>query len=439
VIDPHAVVNEAVRQAPRRYRMPPLPADAPSSHDADTALAFAIEAARGAAEKGDPPPAEAFGVFARSLGTLIRIALDEQAGDPAFRALVLHAHDAEVQEHVRLASTAHADRRQVRAAVDAIAHPGKLAALPPGAGRDALSHLHALAREGSWSALAEHAARAGIDSVAASDALARLARGEALGKRPAVMRFLALRSGAGPLAGTDSAAAQGRASARTGDRAEEQALAAFAGMAALLDSRTAPGAFLACRGLRVPPAFPGDPRKAKDEWDAALLRVDGRAADILLLAEVKASPAAATPDFTRLHRGLLRLAEADPARVYAFASASGSIALEGASLRALAPLGRQLPPHVVYCCTAAAEASPPPLAAAAKAVLLAEPASLAYAQRVAGGDSPPDSALHDVWLALASEPRLRAALYQFDTACAVRERMLHPDDLLAAFRQAVTG
>jgi hypothetical protein len=37
-----------------------------------------------------------------------------------------------------------------------------------------------------------------------------------------------------------------------------------------------------------------------------------------------------------------------------------------------------------------------------------------------------------VWEDLATAPRLRSALHQYDTARAVREAMVHPRDLLAA-------
>jgi hypothetical protein len=65
-------------------------------------------------------------------------------------------------------------------------------------------------------------------------------------------------------------------------------------------------------------------------------------------------------------------------------------------------------------------------------VLASEPASLAYARALASGEAPSRDALLPVWQALTAAPRLRAALYQYETARAVREAMLHPDDLLAA-------
>jgi hypothetical protein len=187
------------------------------------------------------------------------------------------------------------------------------------------------------------------------------------------------------------------------------------------------------RSLRPPRGFPGETNKAKDEWDAAIVRpgLDG-ADEIVLLAEIKASPAAATSDLSRLLRGLRRLAQADPDRTYAFASADGETTIAGTSLCRLRPHGHSLPPHVIYCCSAPAEAHPPFLSAATKAVLLGEPASLAFACRLDRGEAPPDSDLLAVWDALAQEPRLRSALYQYETAKQVRDAMVHPLDLLSA-------
>lgn len=106
--------------------------------------------------------------------------------------------------------------------------------------------------------------------------------------------------------------------------------------------------------------------------------------------------------------------------------------VSGESLRRLQPAGRALPAHVIYCCPSPAEVQPQLLSAASKAVLLAEPASLAFAGQVASGESPPHAMLAPVWEALTASPGLRSALHQDETSRAVREAMLHPDDLLAA-------
>jgi hypothetical protein len=132
---------------------------------------------------------------------------------------------------------------------------------------------------------------------------------------------------------------------------------------------------------------------------------------------------------------LQRLAHASRGEAYAFASADGDLRVTGESLHRLGPHGRALPLHVIYCCTAPPEPRPPVLGAASKAVLLAEPASLAFAQQLASGGSPAHAGLAPVWEALTTAPRLRAALHQYDTAQAVREAMLHPGDLVAALAQ----
>jgi hypothetical protein len=440
----------ALAAAARRYRMPPLPADAAAAaaRGVDCALAFAIEAARTGSLRGAPPPAAARTLFAHSLAQLIRTALATKGGDPSFQALVLQSQEPLVAEFVRLAAQRAADERAMRAATDAIAHPGKLRAGNAGPLRDALSQLHGLAATQAWAAL-EHAARQLLHHDTAQDArardalraivhhpaLERLRRMEILQAHPAVQRYRSLGEQRGPVAGSAAAAAQGRAAARMGDDAERATVQALQAVAHWLSGDTAGrGVYRVVRSLRPPAGFPGEAGKAKDEWDAAIVATSSgkSAANIVLLAEVKASPAAATSDLSRLHRGLVRLAHASPDASYPFASADGAVLLAGASLRQLRPHGRTLPPHVIYCCTAPPEAQPQVLSAAAKAVLLAEPASLAFADQLTRGASPDADALAPVWDALTMAPRLRSALHQYDTARAVREAMLHPEDLAAA-------
>lgn len=446
-----ALLLAALQAAPRRYRMPTLPADADAAaaRGTETALAFAIEAARVGKQRHQPAAAGLQDLFTQSLARLIREAMAPAAGDAAFQALVLRTHDAEVGEYVRLSEQWAADRRAVRSAVDAIAHPGKLRATPAGSARDALGGLHGLAAAGSWTALSEavedlligqefagHAAwRASLEALLASAALQRLARGSALLRREAVRHYRALCEQHGPQAGSDSAAAQGRASARTGEAAEQAAANALGEVARLLNRRPgSTGPYQLVRGLRTPRGYPGEAGKAKEEWDAAILRRADAAgpADIVLLAEVKASAAATTSDFSRLYRGLHRLAHASAHENYAFACAHGEVLVAGESLRRLQPHGHVLPQQVIYCCSAPAETTPRPLSAASKAVLLAEPPSIGFAHQLALGAAPPASQLVPVWDALTAAPRLRSVLHQYDTACAAREAMLHPDDLLQA-------
>jgi hypothetical protein len=441
----------ALSAAPRRYRMPPLPADAAAaaSHGVDTALAFAIEAARTGQLHGLPVPGEVRELFIHGLAQLIRAALAPQAGDPAFRALVLQAQDDQVAEYVRLGSRRAADERAVRAAVDAIAHPGKLRAAPAGPLRDALERLHHLTAAQAWLELGlavrqtldlpdagEASVREALRALQAHPSLESLRRMEALHDHAAVQRYRALGAQQGPAAGSAAAAAQGRWATRAGENAERATAQALRAIARWLNSGAADVAagYRILRSLRTPPGFPGDAGKAKDEWDAAIVHAPG-AQDpvaIVLLAEVKASAAAATSDASRLYRGLLRLAHARQEASYRFPTADGPVHIGGASLRALRPHGRALPPQVIYCCTGPADAQPQVLSAASKATLLAEPASLAFAHQLTRGASPSDDALAPVWDALTTAPRLRSALHQWDTARAMREAMLHPEDLLLA-------
>lgn len=451
----------AVRAVPRRHRLPPLPADAAAAQAAgcETALAWAIEQARLAKEQQATAPheamparaAEARGVFLAALAQFIGQALAAQGGDPAFQALVLRAREPTVQEYLRLAEPANADRRAVRAAVDAMAHPGKLRSLPATRWTGQLARLHALASAGAWRELRNAAGellahagpelepvRATLETLCRSEPLQRLERAGALQHEAAVRAYRALGARQGPLAGSSAASAHGRAAARAGEAAEARTVAAFERMAQLLARRAPEAGYRAVRSLRTPPGFPGDRHKAKDEWDAAIVRddaIDGRVR-IVLLAEVKVSPAAALPDLARLLRGLRRLAGADDGAVYAFASADGPVHIAGASLRSLHPAGHAPPPCVIYCCPSPPEPRPQFLAASSKAVLAAEPASIAYALRLTGGERPDDEALAPVWDALLAAPRLRATLHQDASARTVRNAMVDPDELLQELLRA---
>jgi hypothetical protein len=452
----HALLLAALRAAPRRFRLPPLPASAAQAQaeGVDVALAFAIEQLRLAQDSGHAVHESLRQLFMGQLAALIRQALDPASGDAAFRALVLHTHDAQVREHVRLAAQLVSDRRYLRSAVNAVAHPAKLRELPPTPLREALAPLHALLMADAWAALREqlqalraHPAAAGDAAIAdwlhallAHPALQRLEQGNALAQAEAVRHYLALCELRGPSAGSPEAASQGRAAARTGNAAEQATVQAFAQIARLLDGG-GPAQHGVARGLRTPRGFPGEQDNGKDEWDAALMHhADADApADILLLAEVKASPAAAAPDLPRLRRGLLRLAQADAAAHYVFATADAPVPLSGRALAALAPPGHGLPAHVIYCSAADPEARPAMLGSPSRALLLAEPASLAFAHALTQGQPVQAAALAPVWEALPSAPQLRPVLHQHETAQAAREAMLHPQDLLDAVRAQLAG
>jgi hypothetical protein len=307
-----------------------------------------------------------------------------------------------VDDYARLAQHATEDRRAVRTAVDALAHPGKLRKMPASAHRAALERLHAAAQAQDWTAVAA--------ALPGTAALRRLQRLQQLQATAPVQRWLALCAQGGPQAGSDAAAAQGRVAARAGEAAEQAVLDAFRRLAA-------PGEVVV-RGLRTPRGFPAAREGAKDEFDVAVVRGDA----LVLLAEVKASPAAATGDLPRLLRGLERLAQADADVAYTFACEGGAVTLAGASLRRLQPAGEALPSQVFYACTAPAERQPALLGAAAKAMLLQAPASLAFALQPSASHGP----LRAVWDAL---PRMPGVLQQYEMARAAREAMVHPDDL----------
>ncbi|MBC5783836.1 hypothetical protein H8N03_12845 [Ramlibacter sp. USB13] len=439
-MSPEEVLARALERAARRYRMPPLPADADAAAAAgtDAALAFAIEAVR----MGNAATQERE-LFTRSLARLVTQAL---AGDAAFQALVLREQDAQVATFVELAAGEAADRRRVASLVDAFAHPGKLRGRAPDAPGEGLAALHALARAGEWQALrtqarslaggdADDALRAQLATVLADPALARLLRAAGLRQAPAVQRYLALLAAQGPLAGTEAAAQRGREAARAGDAVEAQVLQAFATIAGWMDAPHA-RRHRAAQGLRPAGGFPPAPHGAKDEWDVALLRDDAAGAcELLLLAECKAAPAAAASDWPRLLGGLAHLAQAAPDEDVLFAAGTERLRVHGASLRALAPRDGAIPPQVFYACCVE-EQRVPLLSAAARALLLQERACIAFARELAQGTQPAPEQLQPVFEALARERRLRPVLLQDDTARRAREAMLHPADLLAAAAEA---
>ncbi|MEJ8814606.1 hypothetical protein WKW77_26255 [Variovorax ureilyticus] len=451
---PQAALHDLLRTVPRRYRSPLLPPDLDAAVAAGTeaTLAFAIESARAAGERAAPMPAALGDAFTAALAALIRRAMAPDGGDPVFQAQVLYSRDAQVRDWVQVESTAPVDARAVRAAVDAFAHPGKLRDMPEGARRDALSHLHALASAGEWRALALEAESLGALSIGNDAALHTLVRdlakhpalqrritAEAMTALEAVRHYRALRARRVPAAGSDVALDQGRAAAREGAQAEQAAAEALGQVATFLNGLEGGerSTYRVLRSLLTPRVLSGGGDRSKEEWDAALVRsIGGGLCDVVLLAEVKAAPAAVTSDMPRLLRGLARLAQADADASFAFASVDGPVRLRGRSLRALAPLGPSLPAPVIYLCPAPAESRPTLLGAAAKAVLLSEPASLGFACALANGAAPPHASLAPVWEALPHEPRLRATLNQYDTARRAREAMLYTGDLLAAVSQA---
>lgn len=163
---PDEPLRAILQSAIRRFRMPALPATLAAAQAAGpaTAIAFALEALRSAKAGGAAGVDELRAPFARSLARLISEAMQPHGGDSADRALVLRARDGQVQEYVALVAQVLVDRRNVRAVVDAVAHPAKMARMPADASRRALiDHLAELRRfclEEDWTALRAAAGRA---------------------------------------------------------------------------------------------------------------------------------------------------------------------------------------------------------------------------------------------------------------------------------------
>src|SRR5206468_4719308 len=140
----------------------------------------------------------------------------------------------------------------------------------------------------------------------------------------------------GPAAGSEAATRRGHHAARAGEAAEAQAVEALRALARRLDAfAPAHRVFAGLRPLRG--VLGAAPRGAKDEWDAALVRMHGDAADLLLLVESKSSPVAASADWPRLLHGLRRLASVGEDSDPLFSTSEGDVRLRGASLGALAP------------------------------------------------------------------------------------------------------
>ena len=172
-----AELHRVLRTAKRRFLLPPLPSDLQAAAEAgeDVLLAFCIESARLALAPDGVPPAPVGQAFGDALAQLIRRTADAEHGDPTFQAQVLHWRDASVREWAALSATAASDARQLRTAVDAFAHPGKLRGLPEHALRAALLRLHGLAHAADWAALRGAAETAAAAAEGPDPALGALA------------------------------------------------------------------------------------------------------------------------------------------------------------------------------------------------------------------------------------------------------------------------
>ena len=425
------LLDETLRSVARRYRLPPLtaPSGAGLRGDPASALALAIEQAREALASGSVPDPQVKRHFIEALARMIRDAMrDGEAGDPVFQAMELRHRVAHVREYASLAAHADQDRRQVRMAVNRVAHPARQQRVPAGPQRAALAQLHASAASASWQdvraaalcllamPLVDGDAPAGSHRLAQlrdDPALARLERLDALAEDALVRRYQCLWDRNGPRSGSPRAVAQGVAAQRRGAAVEALAAQALQALAQRLNQTEAPRAsYRVVTSMRVPASIPGSPDRAKTEWDAVLL---GRAAaaepagawDVCLLVEAKASVEAATTDLPRLLRGLHLLAQADVGEVYAFATRQGTVHLRGASLGALPTGPAGLEHAVLYCCDAPCEAPARLLGAASRMQLLSDPASLAYAGALAAGQQADPQGLVAVWDHLLDSPRWR--------------------------------
>ncbi|MBB1593356.1 3-deoxy-D-arabino-heptulosonate 7-phosphate synthase [Achromobacter sp. UMC46] len=447
------LLDKILRAVPRRYRVPPAPNAATQAPNggAATMLAMTVEHARQALAGGVAPDSATRHDFLHALSRLIREAMRANEGDPAFQAIVLRHRAPQVREFASLSAAADQDRRQIHAAVNAIAHPAKLQRMAPGPDRDALAPLQAAVSTASWTALLDAARQLRAMPEKAVDpsveralarllddpALARLRRLDALAPDAQVRRYQSLWDRHGPRSGSPTAAAQGSAAQRRGAAVEALATQALDALAQRLnDAEGAHAPYRVVTSMRVPSSIPASSDRAKSEWDAVLLRQTGAAAtpvwDVCLLIEAKASVDAATADLPRLQRGLRLLAHAEDHAVYPFQTRQGVVNLRGASLRALPADSSALAHTVLYCCDAPADAAPRLLSAASRMQLLSAPASVEYARGVENGQTPDVSALEPVWRQLLESPQWEPVLHQYPMLRQVRELMVHVDDLLAS-------
>ncbi|WP_321963300.1 3-deoxy-D-arabino-heptulosonate 7-phosphate synthase [Paraburkholderia sp. J7] len=458
------LLENILRDVPRRYRLPQETAASEQqsgSANPATAVALVIEKAREALVHGSAPGATLQQRFIDALAAMITEAMHADSGDRAFQALVLRHRAPQVREFASLSAQADQDRRQIHAAVNAIAHPAKQQRAPQPWQREALAQLHASAssahHEANYAGLHdtvrallavpeleakdadfEHALADLLDSAA----LARLCRLEALAPDPLVQQYVSLLDAYGPRPGTPAAVAQGRASQQRGAAVEALAVQALEALAQWLNAaQEDPQAYRVVSSMRVPSSIPGKHERAKTEWDVVLLeRPHAQALDaepvwhVRLLVEAKASVESATTDLPRLMRGLRLLAHAEENVVYTFETQQGPVQLDGVSLRALGTEESGLMKAILYCCDAPAENAPRMLNAASRMQLLSTQASVEFASALWDGRDADPQILDAVWHELTQSPRWHAVLHQYATLRLVRELMVHPEDMMATIR-----
>lgn len=443
-----------LREIPRRYRLPALPA-LPGSPS--TSLAVIIETARRALEAGKPPDPALEPRFIEAMVALIHEAMQPNAGDPAFQAMVLRHHSAPVREYLELSAQQHRDRRRIHNLVNAVAHPGKLRRVAAGAMRDTLERLQQAATHSHWAAMLaaaelletmpdiqSHPGPADmLTQLREEPALQRLRRLEGLLEHPEIQQYQHLLKLQGPAANSHAAATEGAAARQRGMDVEtlaKQALQALADRLNRSDSLAGALPYRVVTAMYVPAAFPNRQEGAKTEWDAVLLRkapepAGGSAApswDVCLLVEAKASADAAGTDFMRLLRGLRLLAQAQADQVYLFKTREGVMPLRGASLQALPTEADPLHDWVLYCSTDSPDKEPRLLNAAARMQLLSAPQCLEFAGALAASGHADTRILTPLWAELLSAPAWQAVLHQYPAQRLARELMVHVDDLRQA-------
>lgn len=444
-------IQAVLARVPRRYRIPADPARLTAVRDTppSMALALSIDGVRAALERGEVPGESLKRTFLHALGSIIRDAMHPEYGDAAFQAMVLRHQFPVVDEYVARAALADQDRRAVQSAVNAVAHPGKRQRMPRGPLTEALARLHILMVSASWSELASHSRGLAMLPDLASDpaldqmvrrlqdepALTRLRELEALRADPRVQEYLALWEQQGPRAGSATAAARGAASRQRGADVEQRTAQALKTLISPSPTPQDSGSpYRVVTSMRVPSALVAGAAHAKSEWDVVLLKQASAehttpTYDLCLLIEAKASSEAAATDLPRLMRGLQCLANAQADETYGFDTQQGAVVLQGASLKDLIRDDAPDADRVLYCCDGAADDKPRLLTHANRMQLLSDAASLAFAVRLSGGDTPDLRALDAVWEQLLSSPRWEPLRQQYPLLHRVRELMVHLDDL----------
>lgn len=147
----------------RRYRLPGLSALAAAARTPAMEIALAIEQARVALARTDAGGVDALHAakarFLDALAGLVRQALCDDAGDPVFRAMMLRHRNPRVREYASLSTHSEQDRRQLRTAVNAVAHPGRRQRTADDSLRTTLAQLHDAAAHGDWHAMEKTARR----------------------------------------------------------------------------------------------------------------------------------------------------------------------------------------------------------------------------------------------------------------------------------------